>query len=101
MCFVVFLALKNTPLAYLTSYSYERLNNLHQIAGCTTFLLLVLHAVTYTVYFWQRNLVHILQEKEQIAGYIAGFAFLIIFVYTVLSVGHLSPWHVKLALHTQ
>src|SRR3569833_1262442 len=75
MCFVVFLALKNTPLAYLTSYSYERLNALHQIVGCTTFLLMILHSVTYTIFFYKRAAMHVLQEREQIAGIIAGFGF--------------------------
>lgn len=40
--FAVFLALKNTPLAILTAYSYERLNSLHQIAGYTTLLYTIL-----------------------------------------------------------
>jgi len=80
MCFVVFLALKNTPLAYLTSYSYERLNALHQIVGCTTFLLMILHSVTYTIFFYKRDAMHVLQEREQIAGIIAGFGFLSLFL---------------------
>ena len=79
MAFVVFLALKNTPLAFLTAYSYERLSNLHQIAGCTTFLLTILHAVVYTVFFWKRDMLRILREQEQIAGIVAGFAFLGVF----------------------
>lgn len=73
---MVFLALKNTPLAFLTAYSYERLNCLHQIAGYTMFSFMAMHAVSYTVYFFGKNLVHLLVEKEQIAGIIAGFAFL-------------------------
>lgn len=76
MCFVVFLALKNTPLAFLTAYSYERLNCLHQIAGCTTFVFLVAHAISYTVFFFNKGTPEILVEKEQIAAIISGFAFL-------------------------
>jgi predicted ferric reductase len=76
MAFVVFLALKNTPLAFLTAYSYERLNCLHQISGCLTFLMMVLHASCYTSYFAGRGKLSILVEKEQIAGIISGFAFL-------------------------
>ena len=45
IAFIFFLALKNTPLGFLTSYSYERLNVLHQIAGYTTVLLSVLHSM--------------------------------------------------------
>ncbi len=51
MALVVFLALKNTPLAFLTAYSYERLNGLHQIAGYTAFLEAFMHGVMYVTYF--------------------------------------------------
>lgn len=76
MAFVVFLALKNTPLAFLTAYSYERLNCLHQISGCLMFIMMVLHASCYTSYFANKDKLDILREKEQIAGILAGFAFL-------------------------
>lgn len=76
MCFVVFLALKNTPLAFLTAYSYERLNCLHQISGCLTFVCMAIHAICYTVFFMGRNQHALLVEKEQIAAIVAGFAFL-------------------------
>lgn len=45
IAFIFFLALRHTPLAYLTSWTYERLNVLHQIAGYTTVLLSVLHTM--------------------------------------------------------
>ncbi|KAK7723173.1 hypothetical protein SLS63_008946 [Diaporthe eres] len=73
---VVFLALKNTPLAFLSAYSYERLNGLHQIAGYTSFVYLVLHAAMYTHYFLVNNRVEMLQTQSSIAGIVAGFAFL-------------------------
>ncbi|KIH86851.1 hypothetical protein SPBR_08230 [Sporothrix brasiliensis 5110] len=84
LCFVVFLALKNTPLAYLTSYSYERLNCLHQIAGCTTFLLMVIHASSYTAFFFHLGKLEVLREHAQIAGMIAGFMFLIMVTAALL-----------------
>lgn len=77
---VVFLALKNTPLAFLTAYSYERLNVLHQIAGYTTFLHLILHASMYTNYFLSSGRLEVLQEPSVIAGIVAGFAFLGLFL---------------------
>ncbi len=49
VAFLFFLALKNMPLAFLTAYSYERLNVLHQIAGYTTVLLSILHVVCVTL----------------------------------------------------
>ncbi|KAB5515238.1 ferric reductase NAD binding domain-containing protein [Coniochaeta sp. 2T2.1] len=76
MCVVVFLALKNTPLAFLTAYSYERLNCLHQISGCLTFVCMVVHAACYTAFFMGRHQRAIMVEKEQIFAIIAGFAFL-------------------------
>lgn len=75
-CVLVFLALRNTPLAILSSYSYERLNGLHQIAGYTTLVHLVLHASMYTNYFLSDGRASILQESSSIAGIVSGFAFL-------------------------
>lgn len=75
-CVVVFLALKNTPLAVLSAYSYERLNGLHQIAGYTTFVHLVLHASMYANYFMKSGYTAILRSESVKAGYVAGFAFL-------------------------
>ncbi|KAI4860823.1 ferric reductase NAD binding domain-containing protein [Hypoxylon rubiginosum] len=76
MALVVFLALKNTPLAFLTTYSYERLNVLHQIAGYTTMLFTILHASIYTDYFLNNDRVYILQEDVVTAGIVLGFALL-------------------------
>lgn len=76
MVLVVFLALKNTPLAFLTAYSYERLNVLHQIAGYTTMLYTILHAAIYTDYFLNNDRVYILQEDVVTAGIVLGFAML-------------------------
>ncbi|KAJ4419243.1 hypothetical protein N0V82_005046 [Gnomoniopsis sp. IMI 355080] len=75
-CIVVFLALKNTPLAVLSAYSYERLNGLHQIAGYTTFLFLVLHGSMYANYFMTHGETAIFQRDSVKAGIVAGFAFL-------------------------
>lgn len=79
-CLVVFLALKNTPLAILSAYSYERLNGLHQIAGYTTFLYLVLHASMYTNYFLANGRASFLESETIVAGIVAGFAFLGVFL---------------------
>lgn len=75
---VVFLALKNTPLAVLSAYSYERLNGLHQIAGFTTFAYLVLHASMYTDVFLGMGLADFFQESEMVAGITAAFGFLLV-----------------------
>lgn len=68
----------------LTSYSYERLNNLHQIAGCTTFLMLVVHAALYTQYFASMGRWEKLREHEQVAGIVSAFAFLVLVSTAIL-----------------
>ncbi|KAJ2998694.1 hypothetical protein NUW58_g239 [Xylaria curta] len=76
LAFVVFLALKNTPLALLTAYSYERLNVLHQIAGYTTLVHTILHSVLYTYYFIHDNRISVLQAENITAGIVLSFAML-------------------------
>lgn len=71
---VVFLALKNTPLAILTSYSYERLNPLHQVAGYATILYMIVHASIYCAYFIAKGNWEILHEDIVTAGIVLGFA---------------------------
>ncbi|KAK5632074.1 hypothetical protein RRF57_007788 [Xylaria bambusicola] len=78
---VVFLALKNTPFAILTAYSYERLNSLHQIAGYTTLVYTILHASIYSEFFITAGSIYILQEHVVTAGIVAGFGML----FTVLA----------------
>ncbi|KAK0644529.1 ferric reductase NAD binding domain-containing protein [Cercophora newfieldiana] len=86
LAFVVFLALKNTPLAFLTAYSYERLNCLHRIAGYTVFLYIILHASLYTAYFNSTGrLVTMYAERKMVAAIVAGFSLLTgVFASTVL-----------------
>lgn len=73
MCVVVFLALKHTPLALLSRTSYERLNPLHQLAGCLTIALVVIHGVAYTVRFMDMGRSEMLRRPKDIAGIVAGF----------------------------
>ncbi|AEO64524.1 uncharacterized protein THITE_2110751 [Thermothielavioides terrestris NRRL 8126] len=102
MALVIFLALKNTPLAFIAAYSYERLNCLHQIAGYTMFLEMVLHASTYTAYFNNLGRLSVMfAERQQIAAIVAGFSFLgVVFTatfirrvwYELFYVTHISCW---------
>lgn len=73
---VVFLALKNTPLAILTSYSYERLNPLHQVAGYCTAVYMILHAAIFSGYFIQKARWEVMHEELVTAGIVLGFAML-------------------------
>ncbi|KAK1828176.1 hypothetical protein QBC39DRAFT_290088 [Podospora conica] len=77
LVFVIFLALKNTPLAFLTAYSYERLNCLHQIAGLMVFGYIVVHASLYTDYFNSSGrLATKYSDRNMIAAIVAGFSVL-------------------------
>ncbi|KAH0498517.1 hypothetical protein TgHK011_005769 [Trichoderma gracile] len=75
---VIFLALKNTPLAFLTAWSYERLNILHQIAGSMCIIFVIIHASCYSSYFALAGRVAILREESVIYGEIAGVSFFIV-----------------------
>ncbi|KAI2777413.1 ferric reductase NAD binding domain-containing protein [Daldinia loculata] len=92
MVLVVFLALKNTPLAIFTAYSYERLNGLHQIAGYTTLVYTILHGCIYTAYFFNAGSIYVLQLDIVTAGIILGFALL----FTVLAGMILRHFHYEL-----
>ncbi|KAE8449041.1 hypothetical protein EG329_008629 [Mollisiaceae sp. DMI_Dod_QoI] len=81
---ITFLALKNTPLAFLTPYSYERLNILHQAAGCCTIFFAILHAVLWIGTDAKKGSLQKLLELENIMGMVAGFAMLTTFT-TVLT----------------
>ncbi|PBP16407.1 hypothetical protein BUE80_DR012863, partial [Diplocarpon rosae] len=71
---VTFLALKNTPLAFLTAYSHDRLNVLHRVAGYTTVLLILLHGILMSVASHEANLHHILEGQTAAYGITAGAA---------------------------
>ncbi|TFB04152.1 Ferric reductase transmembrane component 4 [Trichoderma ghanense] len=75
---VIFLALKNTPLAFLTAWSYERLNILHQIAGSMCIIFVIIHASCYSSYFSLAGRTAILREESVIYGEIAGASFFIV-----------------------
>lgn len=72
LLFVVFFALKNTPLAFLTVWSYERLNCLHRIAGYTAVAHVLIHAGTYTKYFISEGRAYMLVRTSDIWGIVAG-----------------------------
>jgi predicted ferric reductase len=73
---VTVLGLKNTPLAFFTAYSYERLSVLHQAAGYCTVLEVVLHAILQIVSEAQRKNLAMFLERNQIMGVVAGIALL-------------------------
>jgi predicted ferric reductase len=78
MMVVVILALKNTPIAAISPWSYERLNILHQVAGCTTVIFVILHACLYAVNFTSQGRPERLLETDEIFGMVAGLSFLVL-----------------------
>lgn len=77
---IIFLSLKNTPLAFLTAYSYERLRILHSVAGFTTIIYMAIHAIVYTSALAEEDHLEELIEKNQIMGIVAGLSMIIILV---------------------
>lgn len=75
---VIFLALKNTPLAFLTAWSYERLNILHQIAGSMCIIFVIIHASCYSSYFALAGEISVLRAENVIYGEIAGMSFFLL-----------------------
>jgi len=84
VAFITFLALKNTPLAYLTAYSYERLNPLHQVAGYTTVTYALLHGILVSVSFIQLDSKSYLLEAPQLHAMTAVSAFFVLQVFALL-----------------
>ncbi|POR38555.1 Putative ferric reductase transmembrane component [Tolypocladium paradoxum] len=78
MVIVICLALKNTPLAFLTAWSYERLNILHQVSGYATIIHVVIHTGCYSAYLVRSGLAGHFLEIEEIFGTAAGLSFVIL-----------------------
>lgn len=84
IAFVTFLALKNTPLAFLTAYSYERLNILHQVAGYTTVISSLLHGIFCSIGYIKINMIYKLKEQVQTFGITAGVAMFVMMTFALL-----------------
>ncbi|KAL5086977.1 hypothetical protein Trisim1_008540 [Trichoderma cf. simile WF8] len=104
---LIFLALKNTPLAFLTAWSYERLNILHQIAGSTCIIFVIIHASCYSSYFGFAGRISVLREESVIYGEIAGASFFIVgfagmvirrWWYELFYYVHISFWIIAIVM---
>lgn len=105
--FTVFLALKNTPLGWVTPWSYERLNILHQVAGYNAIIHTIIHGCTYSYYFMSQNRAEMLRRPSDVSGIVAGFAFLVLGVsgvivrrwwYELFYYLHVSFWAVAIVM---
>ncbi|OAA72742.1 Ferric reductase-like transmembrane component [Akanthomyces lecanii RCEF 1005] len=96
MLFSVFLALKNTPLAWLTAWSYERLNILHRYSGLFAVLHMIIHACCYSAYFVGEGEPSMLTMQTSIYGILAGSSFFILGLSGIV----LRPWWYELFYYT-
>ncbi|QKX56546.1 uncharacterized protein TRUGW13939_03651 [Talaromyces rugulosus] len=80
---LVFLALRNTPLAPLSGHSYEKLRPLHKTAGYTCITTSVLHAAVYLSAWSEKAELENMRETKNLAGGIAGLAMVIIGFSTI------------------
>lgn len=96
----MFLALKNTPLAFLAGRSFDRVNALHRCCGFVTILFAILHSAyveicvslgqcspsnrTYVYGLWTfGKMEQVLNEPRQYAGAVASLSMLLIFATAI------------------
>ncbi|KAF4182982.1 hypothetical protein CNMCM7927_009359 [Aspergillus lentulus] len=80
---LVFLALRNTPLAPLSGRSYDKLRPLHKTAGYTCITTSILHGIVYLKAFAQASELRQMCEIPNLAGGIAGLAMVFIGLSTI------------------
>lgn len=82
---VVFLSLRNTPLAPISGYSYETIRPLHKVAGYTCIVSSILHGVVYLGAWSAMDNLAEMRQTENLVGPIAGLAMLVIGLSTITS----------------
>ena len=80
---LVFLALRNTPLAPLTAKSYEKLRPLHKVAGYTCIVTSCIHGIMYLTALSQYKALSAMKETQNFTGAIAGTSMVIIGFSTI------------------
>lgn len=79
---LVFLSLKNTPLAVLSAQSYEKLRPLHKATGYTCILATVLHGLIFVIESAISDILFYFKKQADYAGAIAGIAMIVIALST-------------------
>lgn len=69
---LVFLALRNTPLAPLSGQSYEKLRPLHKVAGYTCIVSSVIHGILYLKEGAETGYLMLMRGREDLTGALAG-----------------------------
>lgn len=105
MALCVFFSMKNTPLLFLTATSHAELNVLHQVVGYAASILILFHAVLYTIHFGRQNRWETLLEAGNIEGIGAGIAMIILSMaifrhwnYRLFYSGHILGFMIALIL---
>ncbi|EED18843.1 ferric reductase transmembrane component 5 precursor, putative [Talaromyces stipitatus ATCC 10500] len=76
---ITFLALRNSPLSFLTGYSYDKLILLHKVAGYSTIFWTILHIILFSIDGARKDLFSAeAKELKIVVGWVGGFAMLII-----------------------
>lgn len=78
ICFTTLLSLKNTPLALLTGWTYERLNVFHRVVGYVALAMVAVHGATYTAHFMHEGNATRLRVVSEIYGMVAGGSMLVL-----------------------
>ncbi|KAJ5793171.1 uncharacterized protein N7503_009149 [Penicillium pulvis] len=80
---LVFLALRNTPLAPLSGQSYEKLRPLHRVAGYTCIVSSIVHGILYLKEGAETGYLMLMRGREDLAGALAGLSMVIIGLSTI------------------
>lgn len=105
MVLCVSMAVKNTPLALISTISHAQLNIIHRIVGYTTVFMVILHAILYTAFFGQDGRWATLLKPSNLAGIGAGIAMIVLLMgffrhrgYTVFYISHFLGFSVLVVL---
>lgn len=80
---LVFLALRNTPLAPLSGQSYEKLRPLHKVAGYTCIVSSVVHCILYLKEGAETGYLILMKGRENLSGALAGLLMVTIGLSTI------------------
>lgn len=105
MALCVFLGMKNTPLSILAATSHAELNVLHRIVGYAAGILVLLHAIFYTIHFGVQGRWETLIEPGNIAGIGSGIAMIVLLLgtfrgrnYSLFYLSHIAGFLAALVL---
>lgn len=106
MALCVFFGMKNTPLALVSSLSHASLNVLHRVVGYVAVLLIVLHAILYTIFLSRQGRLAKLLESSDLSGIGAGITMIVLLLtglyryrhYEMFYIGHIAGFVMTIIL---